>query len=145
MGTAVIAITVLAQHDIIPVIMGIRDPRRIEGYEPDPVSPAPAASTLMWFRAQLLVWFLTGIVCVLILIRFLLKALGADPAAAFAQFVYGVTDPLTLPFRDLFGSGGMGRFVFEPADLVAVLIYLLLGWAIVMLIRILRPARPIVS
>ena len=129
--------------------MNPHNPRRIEGYEPEPVAPAPvaapAATTVMAFRLQLLVWFLTGVVSVLILIRFLLKALGADPAAAFAVLMYGITGPLTLPFRDLFGSAGVGRFIFEPADLVASAVYLLLGWAVVMLIRILAPRRPMVS
>lgn len=105
------------------------------------VSRAPSSS----YRARALVWFCAGVVCAAIAIRFLLKMFGAEPAAAFTAFIYNVTDPLVLPFRGIFGGAAAGRYVFDPASIVAFAVYLLLAWGLVTLIRILAPRRRIVA
>ncbi len=88
------------------------------------------------YRAVQITWFVFGLINALIGIRFLLKMLGASPQAAFVSFMYGVTGPLVAPFRGIFPDNGQGFYIFEPASLVAIVVYLLLGWGIVALIRI---------
>ena len=100
-------------------------------------APGPGYS----FRAVQLVWLLTGVVDALIAIRFLLKLLGASIASTFTQLIYAVTDPLVAPFRDIFPVSGTNRAVVEPASVVAFIVYLLLGWAVVTLIKILTTPR----
>ena len=83
-----------------------------------------------------LVWFLVGVLDVLLAIRFVLLVSGANENAGFSQLIYGVTSPFVAPFSGLFGShltypGAAGTGVFEPEALVAILVYALIGFAIV--------------
>src|SRR2546426_4777655 len=93
-----------------------------------------------------LVWLVFGIVEALIAIRFVLKLLGANPSADFARLVDGVTAPLVAPFVGLFATPRLGGSVFEPQALVALVVYLLLAWALAKLVWLLagetRSAAP---
>ena len=79
--------------------------------------------------AQLLYWIF-GLIEGLILIRFVLKALGANPSAGFAQFIYGLTAPLVAPFYGLFGSPTAQGSVLEVHSIIALIVYGLLAWLI---------------
>ncbi|MGH7903330.1 MAG: YggT family protein [Candidatus Dormibacteraceae bacterium] len=103
-------------------------------------STAPVATGYS-FRPVQLVWLATGIVDALVAIRFLLKLLGASPVSGFVSFIYGITDPLMAPFRGIFPVTATNRSVVEPAAIVAFIVYLLLGWGVVTLIRILTTPR----
>jgi hypothetical protein len=88
------------------------------------------------FRAAAVVGLIVGVVDVLIAGRFLLKLLGASSQSGFVGFIYGVTAPLVGPFHGIFSNSGAANNVFEPAALVAILVFALVGWGIVVLIRI---------
>src|SRR5215472_16182461 len=89
------------------------------------------------YRAIHLVWFLAGLIDVIVGLRFLFKLLGAAPAAPFVSLVYGISEPLVAPFRGIFPTTGQGAFVMEPASLVAILIYPLIAAGVVGIVRIL--------
>jgi hypothetical protein len=91
-------------------------------------------------RTIQIIWWVVGLLDTLIAIRFLLKVFGANPAP-FVRFMYDLTWPLVAPFHGIFNSDQAGRSVFEPESLVAIVIYLLIGWGIVSLIRILSRPR----
>ena len=74
-----------------------------------------------------------GLIEGLILIRFILKALGANPSAGFAQFIYGITAPLVAPFYGLFGNPSAQGSVLELHSIVALIVYALLAWLILKL------------
>jgi len=77
------------------------------------------------------VWFLVGITDILIGIRVILKLLGADPDSGFAAFIYGTSAPFAAPFLGVVGSPRYGDSVLEFPAMIAMLVYLLLGWLIV--------------
>lgn len=93
------------------------------------------------FRAVHLIWLATGVVDALIAIRFVLKALGASQVSAFVNLIYGITDPLLAPFRGIFPIAATRGSVLEPAAVVAFIVYLLVGWGLVALIRIITTPR----
>ena len=100
------------------------------------------------FRAAAVVGLIVGVIEVLIAGRFLGKLLGASSQSSFVGFIYGVTDPMVAPFRGIFANSGSSNNVFEPAALVAMLLFALVGWGIVVLIRIAtapKGARPAAS
>jgi hypothetical protein len=100
------------------------------------------------FRAAAVVGLIVGVVDVLIAGRFLLKLLGASSQSGFVTFIYGVTAPLVGPFHGIFANSGAANNVFEPAALVAMLVFALIGWGVVVLIRIVtapKGTRPAVS
>jgi YGGT family len=92
-------------------------------------------------RAAEAIWWVVAFVDTLILIRFLLKLLGASTAAGFVQFMYGITDGLVAPFHGIFNTTASGRSVLEPESLVAIAIYTLIGWGLVSLIRLMTRSR----
>jgi uncharacterized protein YggT (Ycf19 family) len=87
------------------------------------------------------IWFIVGLIDALLLIRFVLRLLGASVSASFVQFMYGITDPLIAPFRGIFHTSGSGSYVFEPESLVAIIVYTLIGWGLVTLVRIITAPR----
>ena len=107
-------------------------------------APAPVAITEEGrynFRAAAIVGFLVGVVDILIAARFLGKLLGASAQSAFVNFIYQVSGPLVAPFQGIFGNGGSKANSFETADLVAIVVYAVIGWGLVMLIRIMTAPR----
>lgn len=97
--------------------------------EVDHDSTDTAASTLQSF-----VMTVVGIINGLLVIRFILSALAANPSNVFASFIYTLTEPIVSPFQGLFGivdttiDGTNARI--EPETLMAMVVVLLVGWAI---------------
>src|SRR5579872_228339 len=89
------------------------------------------------YRTTQLVYWIFGLIEGLIAVRLVLKALGANPAAGFAQFIYGITAPLVAPFVNLFGNPSYQNSVLELSSIVALIVYALLAWLIAKLVWIL--------
>jgi len=88
-----------------------------------------------------IIYFIAGLFEVTLLFRFILKVTGANPGNAFVSGIYGFTQFLIMPFRGIFpsatGTGVEVRSVFEPATIVALMVYAFLAWGIVKLVGIL--------
>jgi hypothetical protein len=80
------------------------------------------------YRVTQLIYLIFGLIEGLIAIRFVLKALGANPNAGFAEFIYGITYPFIVPFIGLFGNPQAQGSILETNSLVAMVVYALLGW-----------------
>src|SRR3989442_14517074 len=121
----------------------LRDSITGEPVQPmQPVRPVPVEPSLYpapvpaYVRVIQFVWFVAGVIDVLVGMRFFLKLFGASTASPFVSLVYGVTAPLVAPFRGIFPVGAERGFVFEPASLVALAVYPLVALGVVSLIRI---------
>jgi hypothetical protein len=88
------------------------------------------------FRAAAVVGFIVGAVDIFIAARFLGKLLGASSASAFVHFIYQVSSVFVAPFTGIFGDTGSKTNTFETASLVAIVVYAVVGWGVVVLIRI---------
>lgn len=93
--------------------------------------PYDAPSTKPLYRGTQIVWYILGLVEALLAIRFLLKLLGANPAAGFTSFIYGVTYPLAAPFLSVFRITSVSGSIFEWTTILAMLIYWLVAIAII--------------
>ena len=95
------------------------------------IEPTPAERALGNLRRlQQVAWLVVGILVGLLAIRFVLVALGANMTLGFGAFTYLVTQPFVVPFLVLFGDQGkaLGRGPYaEMGDLIAIIVYLLLG------------------
>jgi len=87
-------------------------------------------------RAMELIYLVFGIIDGLLLIRLVLKLLGANPHAGFASFTYGVTDFFLAPFRGLLPTYVSGQSVFELSLVFAILIYSLIALALARIVAI---------
>jgi uncharacterized protein YggT (Ycf19 family) len=83
-----------------------------------------------------LIYLFFGVIDGLLLIRLVLKLLGANTAAGFTQWTYGVTDVLLAPFRNLLPTIGTEHSLLEMSLVVAILVYALIAWALARLMAI---------
>lgn len=95
---------------------------------------------LALIRTKKGIWFIVNTVAILILLRFLLKAVGANELNFFAAFLFTITDPIVWPFLDLFGDpptygSPPNENIFEFSIFVAIAIYYLLAWIITKLLN----------
>jgi hypothetical protein len=79
----------------------------------------------------------TVVVNSLIALRFLLKLMAANPTNAFAQLVYFLTAPFLAIFVGLTDTPSFDGIVIEFYDLIAILVYFALGWAVIRVLWIL--------
>ena len=107
---------------------------------PAPV-PAPAATSTTEkapynFRGAAIIGLIVGVIDILIVARFLGKLFGASTTSSFANFIYSVSAPLVTPFQGIFGDTGSKVNYFETSDLVAIVVYAVIGWGLVLLLKI---------
>jgi hypothetical protein len=92
-----------------------------------------------------LVYFLFGVLEILLAFRLVLKFLGANPSSSFVNLIYNLTRIFVLPFSGIFpagfSQGVVTTSVFEPATLVAIIVYAVIAWGIVELVRIISGQR----
>jgi hypothetical protein len=101
-----------------------------------PVGPFGTSQTTLARVAgliQLGAWIIDG----LIGLRFLLKLLAANPDNPFAALIYFLSRPFVAIFVGLTPTPSFGGIQIEFFDLIAILVYLLLAWALVRLLWIL--------
>ncbi len=91
------------------------------------------------YRGTQLVWYVWGVLEALLVLRFVLKLLGANPSAGFTQLIYNVSFPFTAPFSSVFRITQVEGSIFEWTTLLAMLVYWLIAWGIVKLFVIGKP------
>jgi hypothetical protein len=92
-----------------------------------------APSTKPLYRGTQIVWYILGILEVLLAFRLVLKLLGANSAAGFTKFIYNVTRPFASPFLNVFGVTKVEGSVFEWTTILAMIVYWLIAFAIIKL------------
>ncbi len=114
---------------------------RSEQYEPE------RNRRIFTFKATQLIWLLLTILEGLLGLRFLLKLIAANPASPIAAFIYSISGWFLEPFRGLTATPSAGGIVLEISTLIAMLIFGLIGWALVRLIWVIfyRPRGRVVE
>ena len=91
-------------------------------------------STKPLYHSTQIVWYLLGLLQVLLVFRFILKLTGANPEAGFTSFIYNITWPFANPFLAVFPTTTVQNGVFEWTTLLAMLVYWLIATGIVRLL-----------
>lgn len=92
-------------------------------------------NTRYWFTS--LVYFLLGVLEVVLGLRFIFRLLGASEGSPFIRFLYDLSHPFVIVFNGIFNDQTIGSTgVFEVSTILAMLIYALIGWGIVSLARV---------
>jgi len=100
-----------------------------EGAPVAPESEVVSSFNPGW-RAVQLVYLVFGVIDGLLVIRLILKLLGANPQAAFANWVFNVTAFFMAPFHNLLPTIGNEQSQLEMSVVIAILVYALIAWAI---------------
>ncbi len=88
------------------------------------------------YRGTQVVWYILGVLETLLLFRFVLKFLGANPSAGFTSFIYGATYIFAAPFLNVFRITQIEGSIFEWTTLLAIAVYGLIAYGIVKLFLI---------
>lgn len=89
---------------------------------------------------EYLVYYFFGTLETLLVFRLILKIAGASLGSWFVMITYTITRIFVMPFEGMFrrlsAQGVENTSVFEPATLIAIIVYAILAVGIVKLIRI---------
>ncbi len=81
--------------------------------------------------AKRVIYYIVGVIVALLLIRIVLLLLAANQGNGFVDFVYALSGVFAAPFFGIFSyTPTYGSSVFEISSVVAILIYVLVGWGI---------------
>lgn len=88
-------------------------------------------------RTRLITYFVLGVLEVILLLRFVFRLLGASTANGFIMFLYDLSHVFVVPFNGIFHNAALGSVsVFEVSTLLAMVVYALLAWGIVVLAKV---------
>ncbi len=90
-------------------------------------------STKPLYRGTQIVWYILGLIEILLAFRLVLKMLGANPEAGFSSFIYGVTYVFAGPFLNVFRISSVANNVFEWTTILAMFTYWVLAIGIIRL------------
>src|SRR5579872_72155 len=71
------------------------------------------------FRTYQVVWYVLGIIEVLLAFRFAFEALGANSYSSFTSLIYALSYPFVQPFQGIFGVIITQRSIFDWSIIVA--------------------------
>jgi hypothetical protein len=85
------------------------------------------------YRGTQIVWYVLGVIEVLLAFRFVLKLLGANPEAGFTALIYGITYIFAAPFLSVFRITQVAGSVLEWTTLLAMFAYWVLAFGVIRL------------
>lgn len=95
--------------------------------------------------AERLIYFLFGFLEILLIFRLIFKLAGASHGSYFVGIIYSLTGIFIMPFSGIFrqatAAGVETTAILEPSTVVAIMVYAVLAWGIVALVRILSGKR----
>lgn len=94
--------------------------------------------------SRIVSWFFTVII-VFLGLRFILLLLGANENTAFVNFIYQVSAVFLAPFAGVFPEQAIEGSRFDWSSLLAMLVYALISWGIIALIRAVSPREHAVT
>ena len=83
------------------------------------------------YRGTQVVWYVLGLIEILLAFRFVLKLMAANGAAGFTKFIYGITQIFAAPFLNVFKITRVSGNVFEWTTLLAMFVYWVVAWGII--------------
>lgn len=92
-------------------------------------------------KVEAVVWFILAVVLAIILVRFVMLLLGARTGVPFVDFWYNLSVPFVKPFSGIWTLDTTNDYTgmrFEPESVVAMLIYALIAYLIVLAVRLLK-------
>ncbi|MBE0411844.1 MAG: YggT family protein [Anaerolineales bacterium] len=89
------------------------------------------------FKATQIIWLLFGLILGLIGLRVVFKLIAVNPDNPFAALLYKVSDFFVAPFASLTGAPTAGGMVLEISSIIAIIVYLLIAWALVRVVDVL--------
>jgi beta-lactamase regulating signal transducer with metallopeptidase domain len=102
------------------------------------VEHRPSTRRVVVSRVSQFIWLIVALIVLLIAFRFAFYLLAVNPANGFANAIYALSNVFVAPFNGLlnpptFENGS----VVDVASIWAMIVYPLVGWAVVQLLHVL--------
>ncbi len=94
------------------------------------------------FRSFQVIWYIVGVIEVLLAFRLVLKLIGASTSSGFTNFVYTISSPFAQPFSGILRTTANSNQVFEWSTLIAMAVYVVLAFGGVELLKLVKPTTP---
>lgn len=94
------------------------------------------------FHTYQIIWYILGIIEVLLIFRIFLKVLGADPNSGFTYFIYTLSTPFAIPFQGILRASYEGEHIFEWTSVIAMLVYIVITYGLIQLFQLIKPTTP---
>lgn len=93
----------------------------------------------MFGIVRTLVNLVVGVIEFLLLLRFIFKFFVANLSTPFVAWIYSTTASLVSPFAKIIPDLKIGQFVVDFSTLVALIVYVLIGYFILQLFSYVGP------
>ena len=94
------------------------------------------------FRSYQIIWYILGVIEVVLAFRVVLKLLGANTYSGFTNFIYAISGPFALPFAGILRTSVSSGSVFEWSTFIAMAVYAIVAYGIVELFQLVKPTNP---
>ncbi len=103
--------------------------------EENRLGKAQRSNTYIWIVNT--IYWLSGLLEILLMLRFVLRLFGANTQNEFARLINNLSDPFMAPFSTLFISpaSNNGGNIFDVNIIIAIIAYALLSYLVVSFIR----------
>jgi hypothetical protein len=91
------------------------------------------------FRTYQVIWYILGVIEVLLAFRIVLKLLGANAQSGFTSFIYAISNPFALPFAGILRVTGISEMTLEWSTLIAMAVYGIVAYGIIALFQLVKP------
>lgn len=91
------------------------------------------------YRGTQAVWYILGVIEVILAFRFVLRLFAANPGAGFTDFIYTISYPFVAPFQAVFSTTTVSGSSFEWTTLLAMIVYWIIARGIIQLLRMGKP------
>jgi hypothetical protein len=93
------------------------------------------------FRAYQIIWYILGLIEVILAFRILLKLFGANTQNGFTSFIYSISNPFASPFAGILGITDISNMKFEWSTLIAMAVYAIVAYGIIALFQLVKPTN----
>lgn len=87
-----------------------------------------------------IIYFILGILEFILAFRLIFKLLGANPESLFVTIIYKISGVFLFPFTSIFSTAATQglevKSVLEPANIIGMIVYALVAYGIVMLVKL---------
>jgi len=94
------------------------------------------------FKTEQVVWFVVGIIEVLLAFRIGMKLFGANPTSPFVNLIYSISEPFAFLFSGIFRSTVTGSSVLEWSSMIAMAVYAVVALGLIQMMRLFKPVTP---
>ncbi|HYK08056.1 MAG TPA: hypothetical protein VEW42_00990 [Candidatus Eisenbacteria bacterium] len=91
------------------------------------------------FKSYQIIWYVVGLLEILLGFRFVLRVVGANPYSIFASFIYNLSYPFVFPFQGILATPYSGGNVVEWFTLIAMVVYLVLAYILIEFLQLIKP------